>query len=66
METLTLDAVSESDTESFAGMRPRLFGIARRVLGNASDADDIVQDAWIRWQGTDRGQIRDPAGFSSR
>src|SRR5262245_48811152 len=61
--TLAFPAVSPADTESFAGVRPRLYGIARRVLGNASDADDVVQDAWIRWQGTDRSQVRDPVGF---
>jgi RNA polymerase sigma-70 factor (ECF subfamily) len=48
---------------SFAGARPRLFGIARHVLGNPSDADDVVQDAWIRWQGTDCSQVRDPTAF---
>jgi RNA polymerase sigma-70 factor (ECF subfamily) len=53
----------ETDTASFQVVRPRLFGIAYRVLGSASDADDVVQDAWIRWQGADRGDIRDPAGF---
>ena len=53
----------EIDAASFQVVRPRLFGIAYRVLGSASDADDVVQDAWIRWQGTDHGQIRDPAGF---
>jgi RNA polymerase sigma-70 factor (ECF subfamily) len=61
--TLALPTVSQADAESFAGVRPRLFGIARRVLGNASDADDVVQDAWIRWQRTDRSQVRDPVGF---
>src|SRR3954470_7509022 len=60
---LTFEGVSEADTVSFAGVRPRLFGIARRVLGNPADADDVVQDAWIRWQGTDRGSVRDPVGF---
>src|SRR5689334_14613002 len=60
---MTSMLISEADTESFAGMRPRLFGIACRVLGSPSDADDVVQDAWIRWQGTDRGQVRDPAAF---
>ena len=59
----TLTAVAEPDTASFQGVRPRLFGIAYRVLGSASEADDVVQDAWIRWQGTDRDQIRDPAAF---
>lgn len=53
----------EPDAASFQVVRSRLFGIAYRVLGSANDADDVVQDAWIRWQGTDRGEIRDPAGF---
>jgi RNA polymerase sigma-70 factor (ECF subfamily) len=61
--TLALPAVSDADAESFAGVRPRLYGIARRVLGNPSDADDVVQDAWIRWHGTDRSKVRDPVGF---
>ena len=55
--------VSETDTASFEVVRSRLFGIAYRVLGNASEAEDVVQDAWIRWQGTERGNIRDPAAF---
>ena len=55
--------VSDTDAASFQIVRPRLFGIAYRVLGSASEADDVVQDAWIRWQGTDRGKIRDPAAF---
>jgi RNA polymerase sigma-70 factor (ECF subfamily) len=55
--------VSDTDAASFQILRPRLFGIAYRVLGSASEADDVVQDAWIRWQGTDRGKIRDPAAF---
>jgi RNA polymerase sigma-70 factor (ECF subfamily) len=59
----SLAAVSDTDAASFQVVRPRLFGIAYRVLGSASEADDVVQDAWIRWQGTDRGQIRDPTGF---
>jgi RNA polymerase sigma-70 factor (ECF subfamily) len=33
------------------------------VLGNPADADDVVQDAWIRWQGTDCSQVRDPTAF---
>jgi RNA polymerase sigma-70 factor, ECF subfamily len=57
------DVPDETGAASFYVVRPRLFGIAHRVLGSANDADDVVQDAWIRWQGTDRRQIRDPAGF---
>jgi RNA polymerase sigma factor (sigma-70 family) len=63
MQTTTAFPVSQADAESFTGVRPRLYGIARRVLGNAADADDVVQDAWIRWQRADRGSVRDPVGF---
>jgi RNA polymerase sigma-70 factor, ECF subfamily len=55
--------VSEADAASFQAVRPRLFGIAYRVLGSASEADDVVQEAWIRWQGTDRSKVRDVAAF---
>ncbi len=54
---------ADVDATSFQTVRPRLFGIAYRVLGSASEADDVVQDAWIRWQGTDRNQVRDAAAF---
>jgi RNA polymerase sigma-70 factor, ECF subfamily len=62
----TLDragAVSDGDAASFQQVRQRLFGIAYRVLGSATDADDVVQDAWIRWQRTDRTEVRDTASF---
>ncbi|HET6549911.1 MAG TPA: sigma-70 family RNA polymerase sigma factor [Solirubrobacter sp.] len=54
---------SDVDAAPFEGVRPRLFGIAYRVLGSASEADDVVQDAWIRWQRTDRSRVRDPTAF---
>jgi RNA polymerase sigma-70 factor, ECF subfamily len=60
---IALTPVSEADAASFQSVRPRLFGIAYRVLGSASEADDVVQDAWIRWHGTDRTKVRDPAAF---
>jgi RNA polymerase sigma-70 factor (ECF subfamily) len=60
--TRSLRSVAD-DAASFQVVRPRLFGIAYRVLGSAPEADDVVQDAWIRWQGTDRGEIRDPTAF---
>jgi RNA polymerase sigma-70 factor (ECF subfamily) len=56
-------SVLDADTVSFVHARPRLFGIARRVLGSASDADDIVQEAWIRWNESDRSRVHDPAAF---
>jgi RNA polymerase sigma-70 factor, ECF subfamily len=55
--------VSAADAALFQTARQRLFGIAYRVLGSSSEADDVVQEAWIRWQGTDRSSVRDPAAF---
>jgi RNA polymerase sigma-70 factor (ECF subfamily) len=49
--------------EAFQAVRPRLFGIAYRMLGTVSEAEDVVQDAWVRWQGTDRSAVREPAAF---
>lgn len=48
---------------TFAAVRPRLFGIAYRMLGTVADAEDIVQDTWERWQRTDRSAVREPAAF---
>ena len=55
--------VSAADAALFQDARPRLFGIAYRVLGSASEADDVVQEAWIRWHRTDRTEVRDAAAF---
>jgi RNA polymerase sigma factor (sigma-70 family) len=55
--------VSTTDAASFQRVRPRLFGIAYRVLGSANEADDVVLETWIRWQSTDRTQVRDTAAF---
>jgi RNA polymerase sigma factor (sigma-70 family) len=48
---------------AFLRARPRLFGIAYRMSGSAAEAEDIVQDVWVRWQTTDRSVVRDPAAF---
>lgn len=47
----------------FVKVRPRLFGIAYRILGSAAEAEDIVQDAWLRWQAADRKVVLDPSAF---
>jgi RNA polymerase sigma-70 factor (TIGR02957 family) len=49
--------------ELFAAHRRRLFGIAYRMLGTVADAEDIVQETWIRWQRTDRTTVREPGAF---
>src|SRR5499425_868941 len=48
---------------AFAGVRPRLFGIAYRMLGSAAEAEDIVQDVWLRWQSTNRNGIENPLAY---
>lgn len=47
----------------FNASRPRLFGIAYRMLGSVAEAEDIVQEAWLRWQQADRSDVRNPAAF---
>ncbi|GAA2850657.1 RNA polymerase sigma24 factor [Actinoplanes cyaneus] len=47
----------------FMSLRPRLFGIAYRMLSSASEAEDLVQDVWLRWQAYDRGTVENPAAF---
>lgn len=63
-----MDAEGHADSldqaaKDFLAVRPQLFGIVYRVLGSAVEAEDIVQDAWLRWQETDRTQVLDPPAF---
>ncbi len=48
---------------TFESVRPRLFGIAYRMMGTVAEAEDLVQEAWLRWQGTDHESVREPAAF---
>ena len=48
---------------AFAPVRPRLFGIAYRMLGSAAEAEDIVQDVWLRWQSTNRSAVENPPAY---
>ena len=43
---------------TFAALRPKLFGIAHRVLGGSAEAEDVVQEAWLRWRASDRSAKR--------
>ena len=47
----------------FVEVRPRLFGIAYRMLGSVADAEDVVQDAWLRFNRTDPDTIRNTSAF---
>jgi RNA polymerase sigma-70 factor (ECF subfamily) len=59
------DAHVTTDAE-FEAQRRHLFGLAYRMLGSATDAEDVLQDAWLRWQGVDRARVTDPAAFLAR
>ncbi len=41
----------------FNALRPRLFSIAYRMLSIRADAEDVVQDSWLRWHGTGKDEI---------
>jgi RNA polymerase sigma-70 factor (ECF subfamily) len=51
---------------AFLQARPRLFGIAYRMLGSVAEAEDILQEVWLRWQKTDRSVVLDPTAFLAR
>lgn len=51
---------------TFAPLRPRLTRIAYRMLGSVAEAEDIVQDAYLRWHGADRSAVTDASAFLSK
>jgi len=53
-----MSATMSANVEIFAGHRDRLFGIAYRMLGSRADAEDVLQDAWLRWHEQDSSQLR--------
>jgi RNA polymerase sigma-70 factor (ECF subfamily) len=62
----TPSAVAFDPLAAFEAERGRLFGIAYRMLGSVSEAEDVLQDAWIRWQAVDPATVGSPPGFLVR
>src|SRR4051794_37776037 len=56
----------ENAAASFDPLRPKLMRVAYRMLGSVADAEDMVQEAFIRWMGADRGEVREPEAFLRR
>ena len=56
-------ALLDDALSAFVSVRRRLFGIAYRILATSAEAEDIVQDVWLRWQTTDRSVILDAPAF---
>jgi RNA polymerase sigma-70 factor (ECF subfamily) len=57
---------SAPQPEAFDTHRSRLIRIAYRMLGSVAEAEDVVQDAYLRWHQTDRAEVRDPGAFLAR
>lgn len=60
------DEAREEAAASFDPLRPKLMSIAYRMLGCVADAEDMVQEAFIRWMGTDRCRVNVPEAFLRR
>jgi RNA polymerase sigma-70 factor (ECF subfamily) len=63
---MTAGAGHADAAASFDPLRPRLMRVAYRMLGSVADAEDAVQEAFIRWMGADRAAVREPEAFLRR
>ena len=54
---------STAGLDEFIAVRARLFGIAYRMLGSATEADDVLQEVWLRWSEYDHSSVRAPDAF---
>jgi RNA polymerase sigma factor (sigma-70 family) len=52
-----------ADLDLFLRARPRLFAIAHRIVGNVHEAEDVVQEAWVRWHRVDRATVANVEAF---
>ncbi|MER7699377.1 RNA polymerase sigma-70 factor [Streptomyces sp. NPDC096095] len=57
---------ADAATELFEEHRPVLTGVAYRMLGRVADAEDVVQEAWLRWSAAAREDVREPRAFLVR
>ena len=63
---LMTNARPEDAAASFEPLRPKLMRVAYRMLGSVADAEDMVQEAFIRWMKADRSEVREPEAFLRR
>jgi RNA polymerase sigma-70 factor (ECF subfamily) len=59
-------ASREDAAARFDPLRPKLMRVAYRMLGSVADAEDVLQEAFIRWMEADRGVVREPEAFLRR
>ncbi|MFI6792641.1 RNA polymerase sigma-70 factor [Nonomuraea sp. NPDC050383] len=60
------DHAADPATEAFVAHRNLLFTVAYEILGSAADAEDVLQEVWLRWAEIDLAQVRDPRAFLVR
>jgi RNA polymerase sigma-70 factor (ECF subfamily) len=61
-----MTAGHEDAAASFEPLRPRLVRVAYRMLGSVADAEDVAQEAFVRWMKADRAAVREPEAFLRR
>src|SRR4051794_10647079 len=59
-------AAEDPGTEAFLAHRNLLFTVAYQMLGSAADAEDVLQETWLRWAGVDLGVVRDQRAYLVR
>ena len=59
-------ATSTVTEDPFVPHRGLLFTVAYEMLGSAADAEDVVQETWLRWADVDHAEVRDPRAYSFR
>lgn len=65
LDEVLRDLVVQNRTDIYQALRPKLFGLAYRLLGSRADTEDLLQDVWFNWIAADATTIRDTeAGWS--
>lgn len=60
------DSVKAMTEDPFLTHRGLLFTVAYEILGSAADAEDVLQESWLRWADIDQTQVHDPRGYAIR
>ena len=64
--TMSQNDRPDTATEAFLADRDLLFTVANETLGSAADAEDVLQETWLRWAGVDLGTVRDQRAYLVR
>ena len=66
MDTTSRQRPAMGDAETFVAHRDLMFSMAYRMLGTVADAEDVVQDAWLRWSAAPRDEVSEPRAYLAR